>query len=305
MKAVLILNPGSRHGRGRHLWHDWEHGLRNAGLTPRTAVSQHPDDAFRFARDANDAEMAIAVGGDGTISRVLDGVLQSGRTDLRLGVLYNGTSPDFCRFHGIPVTPREALATLLAGHTRRVDVLRIRGHGARREPWTAHAGCGLNLGLGPAVARLANRLRPFLGDMPGTGLAAAWALLTRRAAEVSVEVDGTPPLPARVANLSVLKSPFLASGLHANVDLHPGDGRLAVLAIPASGFPRGARHLACFYTGSVASAPGVSLRFGSRVILRSALPLEIEFDGDPRGWLPAEIEVLPRALELVVPEDPP
>jgi len=305
MKVLLILNPGSRAGRGRSLWTFWQERLHAAGVSCRAAVTERPEDALTFARDARDCDAVVAVGGDGTINRVLDGVLQSGRPDLRLGVLYRGTSPDFCRFHGIPVDPQRAIAALLAGRTRAVDALRVRYRDRSGQPLTAHVGCGLNVGLGAGVARLANRLRPFMGDRPGTGLAALWQVLARRAATVDIEVDGAA-LPLRqVTNLSVLKSPFIASGLRVALGLEPADGRLAVLAVPACGLLHRCRRLAGFYSGAIAHDPGVLRREGTRVSLRATGPQELEFDGDPRGWLPADIEVLPRAVHLIVPETPP
>lgn len=305
MKALLILNPGSRAGRGQALWTFWEQGLRHAGVSCRTAMTECPEDALALARDAGDVDTVVAVGGDGTINRVLDGMVQAGRCGTRLGVLYRGTSPDFCRFHGIPTDPEGALATLLAGHTRAVDILRVRYHDGSGQQRAAHVGCGLNVGLGAGIARLANRLRRFVGDRTGTGLAALWQVLTARAAELDIEIDGTALPLRRLTNLSVLKSPLLASGLRVAVDLLPADGRLAVLAVPASGLPRRCRRLAGFYSGAIATAPGILLRPGVRVSMRSSGPQELEFDGDPRGWLPAEVEVLPRAVHLIVPEATP
>ena len=68
---------------------------------------------------------SVAVGGDGTINEVLDGLAQSGDPRRKMGVLYSGTSPDFCRFHGIPTEPAAALACLIQGKARPVDVVRI------------------------------------------------------------------------------------------------------------------------------------------------------------------------------------
>ena len=40
----------------------------------------------------------------------------------------------------------------------------------------------------------------------------------------------------------------------------------------------------------------------SRIVIESDEPVPYELDGDPRGWLPLEIEVLPRRLTLLVPQ---
>ncbi len=293
------MNPGARAGRGRRLWARWQEGLRAAGVAFACALTERPGDAAALACAAADADTVVAVGGDGTINGVLDGVVRSGRADLRMGVLYAGTSPDFCRFHGIPVEPERALAALLAGRVRRVDVARIACRDARGESLDAHFGCGCNVGLGAVVARFANGARPFLGDGLGTGLGVVRAILRMRPADLELEIDGEPCRLAGVNNLSVLKSPHIASGLRLDVELRPDDGRLCLVAVQGRSRAGLCRLLPGFYSGAAARADGVLVRSCARVRIRSRAAGEVEFDGDPRGALPAAIEVLPGALALI------
>jgi len=115
MNALLIMNPGSRSGKGKRLWPFWESGLKKRGIIFDSVITDNPGKAFEFARNALNYNTVIAAGGDGTINEVLDGVIQSGRKNLRMGVLYSGTSPDFCKFHGIPTHPAAALEALPRG----------------------------------------------------------------------------------------------------------------------------------------------------------------------------------------------
>ena len=105
MRPLLIQNPGSRSGRGRSLWEPWTRGLLEAGVPFNTVVTKAPGHARRLAREKVGYDTVVAVGGDGTINEVMDGILTSRRPHRAMGVLYAGTSPDFCRFHGIPTRP--------------------------------------------------------------------------------------------------------------------------------------------------------------------------------------------------------
>jgi len=299
MKLLLIMNPGSRSGKGQRLWHTWESGLRDAGIAFERVQTERAGHAFALAREANGCDTVVAAGGDGTINEVLDGVMQSGNPALRMGVLYSGTSPDFCRFHGIPVDPRAALATLVAGRVRQVDVARIVYAAGTRGTCTAYFGCGCNIGMGAAVARVSNRIRRFTGDTLGTGLAVLRAALSNRAADLELEIDGVRECLPHTNNLSVLKSPYIASGLKLNLALEPDDGTLALIAVAGKGRLGLCKTLPGFYSGRAASAPGVLVQHCARVAVRAAAPQEIEFDGDPRGFLPVEIEVQPKALNLI------
>jgi YegS/Rv2252/BmrU family lipid kinase len=68
-------------------------------------------------------DVVVAVGGDGTWSNVADRLMASGRNDVALGILPNGTGNDFGRNFGYdPRSPAEAVRVLAEGHTRAVDV---------------------------------------------------------------------------------------------------------------------------------------------------------------------------------------
>ena len=299
MKALLVMNPGSRAGRGQRLWSMWERGLREASVAFECVTTSRLGDALEAARKATGYDTVVAVGGDGTINEVLDGVVQSGRDGVRMGVLYSGTSPDFCRFHGIPVAPEAAVRALVSGRTQRVDVGRIVYRTDGGEEREAHFGCGCNTGLGASVARLANRWRRFVGDRLGTGAAAVASLLALEPVDLSVEIDGERHDLRNVNNVSVLKSPYIASGLKIEADLTPSDGRLVVVGLSGKGRFGLLRALPRFYTGSVASDSDVLVRPCRTVSIGAAGPCEVEFDGDPRGWLPVRVDVVPRALNLI------
>ena len=296
----LIMNPGSRSGKSRKLWKVWESGLRSEGLAFESIVTGGLGDAFRICRQLTGEDTAVAVGGDGTINEVLDGVVQSGNPRLKMGVLYSGTSPDFCRFHGIPTNPEKALRCLIAGNVKRVDVARIEYSLENGKKCTAHFGCGCNIGLGASVARSANQMRRFLGDCLGTGLAAVKAIMKSDPVDLDLDIDGVHRSFAKVNNISILKSPYIASGLKLNVDLKPDDGRLMLAAL--SGLSRRGlcSVLPGFYTGNAVDSQAVSLTQCERVSIRAAGRQEIEFDGDPRCCLPAAIQILPKALTLIL-----
>lgn len=297
MSLLLIMNPGSRAGRGQRRWRLWESGLQQAGVAYRCARTEGIGHARELARTATGA--VVAVGGDGTINEVLDGVLQSANPDLRMGILYSGTSPDFCRFHGIPIDPAPALQALIAGMVHQVDVARITYHTAEGVEQVAHFGCSCNIGMGADIARYANRWRGTIGDVPGTALAAIYTMLAHRTVDLEIEADGEQFTLAGVNNLTVAKNPFLASGLQLKLALTPDDGGLWLVGI--HGHTRGGmfRVLPRCYSGTVTGIAGVHVRRCTAVTIRAAAAQEIEFDGDPRGYLPVRIEVLPRALALI------
>ena len=298
MSLLLIINPGSRAGRSAPRHEFWSSELSRKGVSFEIIRTVAPGHARELARTQAGHDMVVAVGGDGTINEVLDGLLLSARVDLTMGILYAGTSPDFCRFHGIPTEPNAALDVLLAGQVCAVDAVRIQYRGEDGRPLTGHFGCSCSVGMGAAVASTSNRLRPWLGDALGTGAALLRALAAQRPVDLHVTVDDERVDLPRTNHLMVLKNPHIASGLKLDLGLQPADGRLCIVAVHGRS-PLGLlRLLPAFYSGRAAQAEGVFSRSCQRVSIRAEGQADIEFDGDPHGRAPAEVSILPGALRL-------
>ena len=301
-KTYLVINPGSRHGHGRRTGTTVCRLLQAAGEAFDCGETRSLDDAEHLAHHAATAGYGtvVAVGGDGTINRVISGLMRARSNGTRLGVLYAGTSPDFCRFHGLPTDPRGAVDVLCAGRARAIDVGRLRhndGWGRERIDYFASSA---NIGLGAGVAARANRYRPRTGDFLGTLLASLRTIAGHRPRRVQLTLDGRALPPTSVMNITVGKNPYLASGLKLNLDMAASDGRLFVFALTGIGRRQLIAALPGLYSGRAAGDRRFLFTHAQRVqITPLDGKLQTEFDGDPAGWCPAELTVLPRAVALI------
>ncbi len=290
----LIVNPTSRAGRGRDRRAYWTRELQRRQIPFAIAESLSEGHAAELARDAHEP-VVVAVGGDGTINAVMNGVLASTRPKT-LGVLYAGTSPDFCRFHRIPFSdPAAALNVLLAGHVRTVDVAKI----SCADTPPAHFACGCNVGLGARVAAFANAHRRHLGDAAGTALGLLLAVGAHRRFTAHLDLDGSPLTLSEVNHILILKNPHIASGLKLNLPLTPDDGALSVLALHHLSRMALLRLIPDFYSGRAADNPAIFRRNCRTVKLTTEPRQAVEFDGDPHGATPLAAELRPRVLKLI------
>lgn len=292
----IIANPTSRSGRGRQLWQSWRQSLQTQAIPCNWHVSASEPDCIEQARLADNT--AVAVGGDGTINAVLNGVMRA-NAPKRMGVLYAGTSPDFCRFHHIPVEPQAALQTLLNGQTRQVDVGLVCHTDDNGNSYESYFASSCNIGIGSTVAAFANRHRRYWGDTLGTGLGLLKALLVHRPFGARLELDGNHFTFERVNHIIIMKNPYIASGLKVNAELLPDDGKL--LAIVIHGYARLAlfKLVAAFYKGTLLQKPGVFAHFCHTAAVTPTTRQPLEFDGDPHGFAPATITLKPKALSLI------
>ena len=96
------------------------------------------------------------------------------------------------------------------------------------------------------------------------------------------------------------KNPHLASGLKLNVDAQSDDGRMFVFAVKDVGRLAFLRALPKAYSGAIVDDPRFLLRWAQSVCVAPRQPrAQAEYDGDPAGFCPVEIDVLPGALNLL------
>ena len=313
---ALIANPSSRSGRGRRLWPLWLRELERSGRPFSIRETASREDCEAKAQEAaRPGATVTAVGGDGTINAVITGMLRAARElpgkaspaagaepsgnshPARLGVLYAGTSPDFCRFHGIPTAPDQALRTLLAGKSRPVDVAGVTYRDSRDARAFFASSC--NIGLGAATAAFANIWRARLGDTAGTGLGLIRAMLTHQPFACCLVADGERLSFTSVNHVIVLKNPYIASGLRLSVPASPDDGLMHLVVIHGYSRPGLLGLARRLYSGHWANLPGVFIRRCREVALESTPGQSLEYDGDPRGSTPAAVSLLPGVLSLV------
>src|SRR5215813_360862 len=123
---LVIINPASANGSTIQQWPQIASELRSQFGPFKNAFTKQVGNGTELAAEAarKGVKLIIACGGDGTISEVANGILQSGK-DAELGVLPSGTGGDFRRTLSIPTQTNAAARMLREGHTRRIDVGRV------------------------------------------------------------------------------------------------------------------------------------------------------------------------------------
>ncbi len=244
----------------------------------------------RTAREATGrADTVIAVGGDGTVSRVATGILG---TEARLAVLPGGSTNHIARLLGMP-TSLVAAARALAGPTRlrRLDV-----GCAGQQALLFLGGVGVDALIVRDAPATVKRFLAWAGYIP-PGL----RHLQDGPWHVQVSVDGTVvEVTARtvlVANGSFLVHPWFRVGR----DISPDDGLLDVCIYSPARFVDwvtiGLRMLA----GQVHRSRHVRQLRGRSVAIRTSPPAPVEIDGDYLGEGDLSITMCPAALTVVVP----
>ena len=111
----FIVNPNAHGGRGKKIWRKLERQIHKSGIHYEAFQTEAPGDARRMAAEltANMQEPAtiVAVGGDGTVNEVLNGLAISDL--LTVGYIPTGSGNDLARGLNLSGSPRKCLKRIL------------------------------------------------------------------------------------------------------------------------------------------------------------------------------------------------
>ena len=299
--TLVIGNPSAGRGQVARLWDALLGYLHNAGLEPDGRLTEHPGHAVELARKARSEgrELVVAVGGDGTVHEVVNGLLADGVASARetlpaLGLIPAGSGSDYARTFAVPSGLRAAVTHLASSSDRFVDVGEVRCQGDRGE----HARMFVNVaevGIGAEVAERASRLPPSFG--PGRyAVAFVLTLAGQRTVAGDVEVDGHHT-KGPLTNLVVALGQFYGGGMHIAPRADPSAGRFEVqvqfgskldyaLAVPK------------VFRGTHLPHPRVREERGQTVGVCAEPRAKVEADGEVLGTTPARFRLLAGALRV-------
>ena len=298
---VVIANP--RSGRGKVATHlpEIERILTDAQLSYRIVRTTHPGHATEVARDAlaRGERFLVAVGGDGTVHEVVNGMLDDGRpvaADAVLGVVAAGSGCDLVRSFNLPGDTLQAARHLAGDQTRPIDVGQVTVTAGQAEV-TRYFPNIAEAGLGGAVVARAARLPAFLG--PARYLAGFWLTLPGfRPATVRLDVDGQA-YQWRAYNVVVANCRFYGGGMQISPKSKPDDGALDVLVM-AGPKSDAFTTLPKVYRGTHLPHRNIAELRASRVRIEADPPFPVEADGESLGTTPATFEVIRTPIRLKV-----
>ena len=302
---TVIVNPHADSGVVRQRIPELIDALRDRELPHTLHVTERRGEPTEIATRAlrEGGRYLVAVGGDGTVQQVLNGMFDGGGRPLVpdpvLGVVAAGSGCDLVRSFGLPGDTRTAVGHLSGETTYDFDVVKITSTGRDGERQTRYSHNLAEAGFGAAVHRRQLGLPGWTGR--ARSFLAFWLTLARtRLAEVTVEADAKV-YEGPAFNVVVANAQFGGGGLRLSPRSFPGDGVLDALVFrgPRSDavtmLPRIYRH------GDHVPDPHIhEMRAKIRVAVRADRPLPVEADGELLGTTPATFQIVPRALRLKV-----
>ncbi|MFH8799974.1 diacylglycerol/lipid kinase family protein [Streptomyces sp. NPDC017936] len=304
MRALLVVNPAATTTSARTrdvLIHALASEMKLDAVT--TEYRGHARDLGRQAAQSDDIDMVVALGGDGTINEVVNGLLHAGPAPEHLpglAVVPGGSTNVFARALGLPNDPVEATGALLdalrEGRERTVGLGLTSGTPGTEDEavpsrwFTFNAGLGFDAGVVGRVEQQRERgrksthalyirqaVRQLLGEPQ------------RRHGTITLERAGAEPVTDLVLSIICNTAPWTYLG-NRPVYASPKasfDTGLDVMGLSRLSTAAVVRYGTQLLTSSPERGPygkhAVSLHDLDRFTLHSKVPLPLQMDGDHLG----------------------
>ncbi|GAB92783.1 diacylglycerol kinase [Gordonia rhizosphera] len=300
--VTVLANPHSRHGAGLAIAHRAVDEFAAQGCDVELIIGQDAAEASDLAGKAarGDTDALVVVGGDGTLRLALEASFGTGKP---LGIIPAGTGNDVARNLGIPLDDvPAAVAVIVAGHTRTIDLGRVTFPDGRSALFSTVAATGFDA----SVTARANEMSWPNGQARYT-LAAAAELIGLKSRHYEVRVDDEK-VDGDLVFAAIGNTKSYGGGMQITPGASMTDGLIDLtMAARAPHFARMtvAMVFPKVFSGRHVTHPTVSTMRGREIELYSDPTALVSIDGDLVGELPAVFEAVPHAAKVFAPVSPP
>lgn len=296
-KWFAVANPASGGGRGAR---DFDK------IAAELNAAKIPSDVVRSERSGHVTELVtsaaragyrrfLAIGGDGTLSEALNGILGAGvgAGEATLALIPVGRGNDWARTFAIPRNYAQAVKVLAAGNSILHDVGFAEAPGGSRRHFLNCAGAGFDAHV---VQRTHGRdlgMLSYMAALPGS-------LLTYRAPELDIRADGQHHA-GRLFMAFASINRYCGGGMLVAPAAVCDDGLLDITLLDEISLPELLLNIKKLYDGSLPSHRKVRTFRTSSLEISGPAPVPCEADGESIGATPVRFGVLPRHIRVIAP----
>ncbi|MBE6201081.1 MAG: diacylglycerol kinase family lipid kinase [Rikenellaceae bacterium] len=305
LAIVNLLSGSGKCGR------DWEHIARMLyakGIDFDTVFTGRRQHAIELAQRGiieDGYRNIIAIGGDGTIHEVANGILTQTEvpsTDVRMGVVAVGTGNDWIRTYGIPRSYEGAVEVIAGGKELIQDVAKatyINRQGMEESRYCVNvSGAGMDAAVNLKVCQMKDKGK---NGMASYMMQLASSVFGYRSCPMSVKVDGKEVASGMIMSVSVGIGQYNGSGMQQLPLSKVDDGLLDCTVIDTMSAPKIATVVGRLYDGKIYNVKKVHHYTGRQIEISASDVREVEVDGEALGTTPVKYTIEEKRLRVLVP----
>ena len=293
MKTKFIINPEAYRGKAKKKIEQIKEYIKKIDVDFSIDFTQRPKHATDLAKRAttDKFEIVVAVGGDGTVHEVLNGIYGSNSS---LGIIPIGAGNDISTCLGIPQKDiKKAIEIIKVGKKKKFDLGRING-----EYFMGVAGTGFDTMVVDFTFKHRNLLK-LLGSL--FYIYGVYNVLIRFKPIFFKLTTKETVIEKKAMTIAVGNSWMYGGGMKVVPDAKLDDGLFDVCIVEEISkleflkvFPR-------VFSGTHITHPAVKIFRTDFLRIESDIKMSVQADGEIIKSLPANFELIPKALSVIVP----
>ncbi|NIA15059.1 MAG: YegS/Rv2252/BmrU family lipid kinase [Nitrospiraceae bacterium] len=302
-KIAVVVNPYSGNGRTARRWPKIGQMLEDLMGDYLFLKTDHPGHATELVRQAlrDGYDRIVSVGGDGTHHEVINGFFD-GMLPINpraaMAILPLGTGSDLARTLNMP-RGVNAVPHLVSDRVVAADLGRVTftlPDGGQQYLYFINT---CHIGIGGAVVERVNRTTKKYGGRLTYFRGLIMTLLTYKNPFLELDIGGAQ-VDQKCRDVIIAKGQYDGGGMHVAPNAEIDNGLFDVYVIGDTSRLFAVTHVHKLYQGRLLEHPD-KIRFfkTARITARSNETVLINLDGEQPGQLPAAIEVMPKALNIV------
>ncbi|MFM2307474.1 MAG: hypothetical protein RLZZ367_2143 [Bacteroidota bacterium] len=261
--------------------------------------TEYAGHAIELARlESQTSNYVIAVGGDGTMNEVVNGVLLSGNKSVIAGLLPCGTGNDFARSIGMRNSLPQLYQLIEARSVKSVDAGLLSFTTPEGKPSTRYFINIADVGLGGFIAQRLSGYTKWMGAFLTFQRAIIAGFLSYRHQPIKAVAD-TFTYEGNILSYIIANGKYFGAGLGVAPDAELNDGKFHITLGANISLWDYLLNLGNVRKGLKINHPQMSYHTASVINITSPQPLPIDTDGEFAGYTPMQVSMVPGALLML------
>lgn len=300
-KYFFIVNPNAGGGNCKKVWKQVEAKLRTEKIDYQVFFTEYQGHGSYLSKKISDSYQSdvitiIAIGGDGTIHEVANGLKD--KPDIPIGFIPAGSGNDFSRGYQVPKNPLQALENILTyrqGESKKFDV----GHFESKD-YEGIFTSSIGIGFDALIADVTNKAfyKRWLNKVNLGFLAYVITLLrllfTFKPFDAQINIDNKAYSYENTWLIAINNIPYYGGGMKINPTASPEDGVLDVCVVNNLSKWKLLLLFLTVFNGGHIRLKEVTLLKGKNITIDTSRPVPFHTDGEVNGATPITIDVSPK-----------
>jgi len=291
-KIHFVLNPKAGNGISLKIFQEIEGELKSNNVKYTLFKSQGKNDIFNhvMSDEIPDCDVICAMGGDGTIHEITDGLMQSGKaSDLAFSIIPSGTGNAFAQTLG-ELKPKKAIQKILDGERLKIDAMEIK-QGSK----TSYAVNIIGWGMASRVNQISDRLR-ILGGIR-YNIASLIGIATMKKKKLILRMDDEVINEDALFFLA-LNTVYTGKGMKMAPEADFTDGLIDIIMFKSATKLQVVNIFLKLFSGKHIFDPRVTYKQVESFRLESEGD-DLNIDGENQGHTPIDVRVVKKCITLI------